>query len=93
MLRIGGADRMSRMAALSKVASKSVDFAVVELASGDVVLVVELDDRSHDQTERRERDAFVNAVLEYSGIPIRRFRPETPIHLRDFFVTAGVASR
>ncbi len=93
MLRIGGADRMSRMAALGKVASKSVDFAVVELASGDVVLVVELDDRTHDQAERRERDAFVNAVLEYSGIPIRRFRPETPIHVRDFFATAAVATR
>jgi len=93
MLRIDGADRMSRMAALGKVASKSVDFAVVELVSGDVVLVVELDDRTHDQAERRERDAFVNAVLEYSGIPIRRFRPETPIHVRDFFATAAMATR
>jgi hypothetical protein len=84
MLRIGGADRMGRTTALGKVASKSVDFAVVELTSGDVVLV-ELDDRSHDQAERRERDRFVNSVLEYSGIPVRRFRPDTPIHIRDFF--------
>jgi very-short-patch-repair endonuclease len=76
---------MGRMTALGKVASKSVDFAVVELTSGDVVLVVELDDRSHDQAERRERDRFVNSVLEYSGIPVRRFRPDTPIHIRDFF--------
>jgi hypothetical protein len=91
MLRIGGADRMGRMAALGKVASKSVDFAVVELTSGDVVLVVELDDRSHDQAGRRERDRFVNSVLEYSGIPVRRFRPDTPIHIRDFFEAPGAS--
>jgi hypothetical protein len=84
MLRIGGADRMGRMAALGEVASKSVDFAVVELMSGCVVLV-ELGDRSHDQAERRECDRFVSAALEYSGIPVRRFRPDTPIHIRDFF--------
>lgn len=94
MLEIGGDDPMGRKVALNKVASKSVDFAVVELATGSVVLVVELDDRSHGRADRRERDAFVNAVLDRAGIPLRRFRPDTPIHIRDFFATArsGAAS-
>ncbi len=90
MLRITSTDGMGRHTALNKVASKSVDFAVIGLTSGDVVLVVELDDRSHDRPERRERDAFVNAVLQHSGIPVRRFRPDMPIHVRDFFEPPGM---
>jgi very-short-patch-repair endonuclease len=72
----------------AKVASKSVDFAVIELTSGNVVLVVELDDRSHQQPERRERDAFVDSVLDQSGIPIRRFRPDMSIRVADVFESA-----
>lgn len=85
MLHINAQDALSGKVALSKVASKSVDFAIVELATGNVVLVVELDDKTHDRPDRRERDVFVNAVLDRSGIPIRRFRPSTAIQIRDFF--------
>jgi hypothetical protein len=92
MLRFTGKDEFSRSIAVTKVASKSVDFAVVDLMSGDVVLVVELDDRTHDQPDRQRRDDFVNAVLERGGIPVRRFRPDTPIRVRDFFAGDGSPS-
>ncbi len=88
MLRVAGEDVPGQWRAVAKVASKSVDFAVVELTSGNVVLVVELDDQSHNRAERRDRDAFVDAALDRSGIPIRRFRPEMPIQVADVFASA-----
>lgn len=63
-----------RLGALNRVASKSVDFAVIDSA-GRVLLVVELDDRSHERADRRERDHLVDAVLGECGIPVRRVRP------------------
>ena len=37
--------------------------------------VVQLDDRSHDRSDRRARDALVDAALRVAGIPIVRFKP------------------
>jgi hypothetical protein len=89
MLRVDHEDAADQWRAIAKVARKSVDFAVVELTSGNVVLVVELDDQSHQWSERRDRDAFVNSVLDRCGIPIRRFRPDMPIQVADFFESAA----
>ena len=85
MLDTQAGEGRTRAVALNKVTSKSLDFVVIELVTGNVVLAIELDDRSHDRADRRERDAFVDAVLQHCGIPIRRFRPDMPLHVRDFF--------
>ncbi len=69
--------------------SKSVDFAVVQMTTGNVVLVVELDDQSHNRPERRDRDMFVNSALELSDVPVRRFRPDMPIKVADVFESAS----
>ena len=71
----------ARQTALNRVASKSVDFVVVDIATGDARLVIELDDRSHDRPDRRDRDALVDAALRVAGIPIARFRPGQRIDL------------
>ena len=75
MLAVTARDPSARQTALNRVASKSVDFVIVDLASGDARLVIELDDRSHDRPDRRDRDALVDAALRVAGIPIARFRP------------------
>lgn len=67
-----------RQVALNRVASKSVDFAVIDTA-GRVLLVVEIDDRTHERPDRRERDRLVDAVLRHCGIPVRRVRPGQPV--------------
>lgn len=67
-------DPKRRWAALSRVAAKSVDFAVIDTA-GRTLLVVELDDRTHDRADRRERDRRVDALLRHCGVPVRRVRP------------------
>lgn len=60
---------------LNKVQSKHVDFTVCDERL-NVLLILELDDSSHDATDRKKRDAFVDAVLEGAGYQI--------LHSRDF---------
>lgn len=61
-----------RRRALNGVIAKSVDFVICDGLSLDPVAVIEVDDRSHLLLERRERDAFVNAVFAEIGLPLLR---------------------
>ena len=81
LLTITARDPSARQTALNRIASKSVDFVVIDLATADARLVIELDDRSHNRPDRRERDALVDAALRVAGIPIARFRPGQRIDL------------
>ncbi len=85
---VDGDNKTVRSRTLANVVSKSVDFAVLQITTGNVVLVVELDDQSHHRPERRDRDTFVNSVLERSDVPVRRFRPDMPLKVADFFESA-----
>ena len=49
---------------------KCVDFVIVSHDTMKPLLAVELDDRTHSQTERRQRDHFVDQVLTTVDIPI-----------------------
>lgn len=57
-----------------KIQAKCVDFVLCEGRTFVPRLVVELDDRSHDRPDRRERDAFVDSVLASAGLPILHVR-------------------
>ena len=37
---------------------------------------VELDDKTHEQPERQERDAFLDAAFEAAGVPLIRFKAQ-----------------
>lgn len=54
----------------NRIRSKHVDFILCDLPSIKPVLVIELDDNSHNKPDRQERDTFVDRVLEQAGIPI-----------------------
>lgn len=66
--------------ALNRVAGKSVDFVVIELATGRPVIAIELDDKSHNEFNRQQRDRFVNELMEALSIPLRRFTPSMRGH-------------
>jgi hypothetical protein len=53
-----------------RISQKHVDFVLVDSTSTAILLVIELDDRSHRQAKRRERDIFVDAAFAAAGIPI-----------------------
>ena len=56
------------------ISGRHLDFVLVDAETTAIQLVVELDDRSHEKRDRRERDAFVDAVLASAGVPVVRVR-------------------
>ncbi len=70
---------------LSRINRKHVDFVLCEATSFTPLLVIELDDSSHDREDRQERDAFVDAALQAAGLPILHISAEhayAPAELR-----------
>lgn len=61
-------------AAFTKIRSKHVDFILCENPQQKPLLVIELDDSSHDTQKRKERDAFVDNALSDAKIPILHVR-------------------
>lgn len=80
-VRISGATPALRQKALYKISSKSVDFLVIDAATGRVCLAIELDDKTHARADRRHRDALVSELFSHLKIPLRRFRPFEPLIL------------
>ena len=56
----------------ARISQKHIDFVIIDAGSTRILLAVELDDRTHRQSIRRERDAFVDRALEAAGVPILR---------------------
>jgi len=65
-----------RRRALNAVMAKSVDFVICDVLTLDPVAAIEVDDRSHLLPERRDRDAFVNAVFAEIGLPLLRVKAQ-----------------
>ncbi len=63
-------DTPNAQAHRNRVQSKHVDFVLCSSDSLRPVLVIELDDASHERDDRTARDAFVDRVLQSAGIPI-----------------------
>jgi len=57
------------MSLLGKVQSKHVDFLICD-SSLRIIGVIELDDSSHNQSSRKDRDSFVDQILESVGYTI-----------------------
>lgn len=70
-------------AAFSGVSQKHVDFLLASRKHLEVLLAIELDDRSHLIGARQKRDDLVNAVFFQAGIPLIRFSLDySPAHVR-----------
>jgi hypothetical protein len=62
-----GKDRFRIFAPL---AQKHVDYVVYDPARNEVVRIIELNDSSHHQMERRQRDMYIRDVLESAGLKL-----------------------
>jgi len=60
----------SQTRAQNRINFKTVDFVLVDPQRFEVHKVVELDDRTHDDVRREDRDAFIDDVLGRAGLPI-----------------------
>lgn len=59
--------------AFRHIDEKSVDFVICDKAYIKPLLAIELDDRTHDQDKRKERDSEVERILNKAGLPLLRF--------------------
>jgi Protein of unknown function (DUF2726) len=59
--------------AFAQLSQKHVDFVVADPTTFQVLAAIELDDRSHDRPERRQRDQLINGVFLQAHIPLLRF--------------------
>jgi len=57
-------ERQNRwQAAFNKIKSKHVDFVLCDKTTLEIKYIVELDDKSHERPDRKERDAFVDSIM------------------------------
>ena len=58
--------------AFRPISAKHFDYVLCDPQNMKVLVVVELDDRSHEQKHRQDRDRFVEKVCQSSGLPLVR---------------------
>jgi hypothetical protein len=67
-------EKQNYQTALNKISRKHIDFVLCDPATTNILGVVELDDKSHDRTDRATRDAFVDSAFAAAGIQIVHFK-------------------
>jgi len=71
------------MKAFNRIKAKHTDFLLCDPDTLEVVMGIELDDVSHNRTERMERDEFVDGAYDACGIPLLHvWNPITKDELR-----------
>lgn len=65
-----GLSRSERQAARNRINRKHVDFLLVRASDLAPLAGIELDDSSHEEEDRRDRDAFVDAAFASAGLPL-----------------------
>jgi hypothetical protein len=56
----------------AKISQKHVDFVIIDPVTTAILLVIELDDKTHELQDRRARDVFVDDALAAAGVAILR---------------------
>lgn len=67
-----GLSNSARLKAFSKIKSKHVDFVLANPSNLAVKCVIELDDSSHENIDRQQRDYFLDKVCETIKLPLIR---------------------
>lgn len=66
----------------NKIASKSIDFVLVNKKDCRIKLCIELDDSTHKQEKRIQRDKFINDLFNDLGINLLRY-PLYKVYYKD----------
>lgn len=65
---------------VGKIAQKHIDFLLCDPKQMRPVVALELDDRSHERSDRQERDAFVDRAFAEAGLPILHIQASRTYH-------------
>jgi ssDNA-binding Zn-finger/Zn-ribbon topoisomerase 1 len=57
-------------AAFNRITGKHLDFVLCDRESGRLLCAIELNDRSHERVDRRERDALIASACAGAGFPL-----------------------
>lgn len=68
-----GIQNPERQRLLNSIQSKHFDFVLCDNDRVTVQCVIELDDKSHEEERRQDRDSFVDQVMQSASIPIFHF--------------------
>jgi hypothetical protein len=71
-----GMSRSARQSALNRISAKHFDFVLCARGDLSIACAVELDDASHNEAGRRDRDAFLAAACESAALPLLRVPAE-----------------
>lgn len=66
----GIGDKRSRFKAFAKISQKHIDFVICNKNDFSIVCCIELNDKSHQARDRRNRDLFVRSCLGEAGVPL-----------------------
>jgi hypothetical protein len=72
LLSITEKNDRANQAAFNRISRKRVDFVVCEAEAMKVLYAIELDDSTHDNPDRQERDDFVNKAFKAANLPLLR---------------------
>ena len=69
-----GLANIEKKVAFNRVVGKHLDFVLCDRASFRVCLIIELDDSSHLEEKRKERDRFLDSAIKGAGLALYRYR-------------------
>lgn len=84
LVKVKAPNPATYLKAASGLQRKSIDFIIVCEKTGDAVLGIELDDKTHNRPDRKKRDIYVNHVFQTIGVPLLRVTPKDRINIPDF---------
>jgi very-short-patch-repair endonuclease len=78
-----GLNKSAWQNAFNKIQSKHIDIVACDPTTLSILFVIELDDKTHSQSKRQNRDQFVDNVLRAAGIPIVHFTAKNSYSLQE----------
>lgn len=60
----------------NKVRAKHIDFVLTKYSDSEIVLLIELDDKSHERKSRQESDEFKDDVIKAAGHKLLRIKTQ-----------------
>lgn len=73
----GQYDKSTWRKAFNQIACKHYDFVLCDPETLEIQMVIELDDSSHDRSDRQKRDVFVDAATNSAGVMFKRFKVQS----------------
>lgn len=80
---VKGLSRSRWQAAFNRISAKHFDYVVCAPDTLEVMLVVELDDKSHAKSKRVDRDRLLESVCSSAQLPLHRFRVAASYNIVD----------